>query len=387
MSGPPPLKPPSPADIHRNNIGTGTYNRYAALFPGGPATMLRTPTRVKRPLEPDNNGSPAGKIPRFDPEKVFDQLKAHDVLITNAKSLLKEACDGADAFLKADDNGIGTFLHKLTQVCESMINGQEILKSTIIDAAKRPLANPNLPAKDTGHNAGTGYSTGTTRTAGKTPRLPPAPADIAKAKVKKVLREAERRTTVFDLNLGTAPVMNKETISKKVTVDLHGKAKEGKHDWALDSAATMVDDLLSCAQLEFLGAGTRKFYNSRDKDDTRNNRMCTVPVRFDFRTKEQRIKAEQTLRKVCNVRCSVPYPKKFRALLADLVKEGKVAKPNTFIMTKIDIDSLTIKVLARTDSGWVDLNINRDIPLDIIDTSVTVITLDEENIGESQQIS
>lgn len=378
MSAPPPPKPPSPVDTHRNRVGTGTYNRYGPLFPGVRTTEMRTPTRGKRPLDNDDLPSPAVKVPRFDSEKVFDQLRSHDTLLNNAKSLLKEARDGADSFLKIDDNGIGTFLFKLTQVCENLISGQESLKSTLVDAFRNGSVS-GLPTEKSQQ----GKSTGS-----RTARPPPPPAETAKAKVKKVLREAERRTLVFDLNLGSTPVMNKETISKKVTMDLHNKAKEGKHDWALESAATMVDDLLSCAQLEFLGGGTRKFYNNRDKEDARNNRMCTVPVRFDFRTKEQRLKAEQTLRKVCGAKCSVPYPKKLRALLADLVKEGKAARPNSFIMTKVDIDNLAVQAFARGENGWIDLNLCKNIPLDIADTTaITTITLDDDRMSESQQIS
>jgi hypothetical protein len=116
------------------------------------------------------------------------------------------------------------------------------------------------------------------------PKPPPPPEVTAATKVKRVLREAERRTVVFDLDMGqAAPIINKESISKKVTMALHEAAASGKHDWNIKDAGEMVDDVLSCSQLEFLGNGTKKFFNNRDKKDPRNGKMCTVPVRMDFK--------------------------------------------------------------------------------------------------------
>ena len=36
---------------------------------------------------------------------------------------------------------------------------------------------------------------------------------------------------VFNLDLGPVPTINKDTLSRKVTVALSNKAKEGKHDY------------------------------------------------------------------------------------------------------------------------------------------------------------
>lgn len=376
MSDLQPPKPPSPVESHRSNVGRGTYNRYEALFPGGVSSQLRTPTRGKRPLENDDSSASIPKMPRFDADKVFDQLKSHDSLILAAKASLKEACDTAGLFCKVDDNALGTVLFKLTQVCDTLLKGQETLKSSIIDALKSQKQGPSFAEKVAAVASGNK----------KTPKPQISPADAARIKVKKVLREAERRALVFDLNLGSAPVMNKDTISRQVTTELHSRAKEGKHDWDLKSAATMVDDMLSCAQLEFLGSGTRRFFNNRNNNDERNNKMCTVPVRFDFKNKEQRIKAEHTLKRICNARCSIPYPKKLRAMLADMLKEGKTAKPNQFIMTKVDIDNLKVSLWARSDNGWQDLKIVREISTDILDNN-TVTLLDDDMESESQQVS
>jgi len=173
--------------------------------------------------------------------------------------------------------------------------------------------------------------------------------------------------------------MNKESISKQVTKELHNKARTVKHDWAIDSASTMVDDMLSCSQLEFLGSGTRKFYNNRNKDDPRNNNMCTVPVRFDFKNKETRISAEKTLKKICNTRCAVPYPKKLRDMLTGLIQEGKDMAKGSFINTKVEIDNLKIKAMiwSETDKRMQDLGITKDIPINLLDVSQVEIEIEE----------
>ena len=199
------------------------------------------------------------------------------------------------------------------------------------------------------------------------PKPQPTEEELTTIKVKKGLREIEKKTVIFDLNLGNAPTINKETISKKVTMALHEKGREGEHDWALQDAADMLDDVLSCSQLEFLGSGTRKFYNSRDASDKRNGKMCTVPVRFEFKNKDTRFQAENTIGKICKVKCSVPYPKRLRKMISDIIAEGKRMHDKCFIRPKVDIDNLTLSGSARIGDRWVDLGISQPIPLDIMD--------------------
>ena len=52
-----------------------------------------------------------------------------------------------------------------------------------------------------------------------------------KKKVKHALREAEKKPVIFNLDLGPVPTINKDTLSRKVTVALSDKAKAGNHDY------------------------------------------------------------------------------------------------------------------------------------------------------------
>jgi hypothetical protein len=93
-----------------------------------------------------------------------------------------------------------------------------------------------------------------------------------------------------------------------------------------------MDDILTCAHLDFLeNGGSKKYYNKAKPNDPKNGKFCTVPTKLTFRTKEERTKAEQTLRKFGKIKCSIPYPKKLRTIIGDVVKKGKELKPNCYI--------------------------------------------------------
>jgi hypothetical protein len=209
----------------------------------------------------------------------------------------------------------------------------------------------------------------------------------ATKKVKSAIRDAEKKTLVFNLDLGKALTMNKDTLSRKVTLALNTKVQAGEHDYDIKDTEEVLDDLLSCSKLEFLGGSTKPFFNKRNINDARNNTFCTVPVRLDFKDRESRIQAETNLRKICKVSCAVPYPKKLRAILDNLVTQGKKLAPGCFIRTRVNVDNLSIEVHAKTKDGWKDLYLKTCIPTDICDTVSTVITTSAVSVVEGMQVS
>jgi hypothetical protein len=80
------------------------------------------------------------------------------------------------------------------------------------------------------------------------------------------------------------------------------------------------------------------------------------------------------LKKICKVNCSVPYPKRMRTLLNDLVQKGKSLQPDCFIRTRVNVENLTVEVHAKTASGWLDLNLKQSIPLNILGGNIDSIT-------------
>jgi len=149
--------------------------------------------------------------------------------------------------------------------------------------------------------------------------------------------------------------------------------------------------------LEFLGSGTRKFFNNKKPTDPRNNKMCTVPVRLDFKNKETRVRAEYTLRTICKVNCSTPYPKKLRALLGRAILDGKKKFPKSFIKTKVDIENMQVTASAREGDHWAPASGPYPIPLDILDPNTVIPppevpelesnTMETNNVPENISIS
>jgi hypothetical protein len=356
---------------HQTKTGTGNYNRWDVL-----STRGRTFSAGKRPL--DSTGPIEGtapKTPKLDSNLIFSQLKDQDTVLSD---LDKALCD----LDKPTDSPPDPRIDAIVAVLKLLGKSQKNLTSALMDSAKlkdssTPTVVPSVPA-------------GAKKNATPTPLAPapaPAPADLAAKKVKQVLRDAEKKTVIFNLNLGSHPAMNKDTLSRKVTESLSAAAKSGKHDYNVTDAEEVLDDILSCTKLEFLGTQSKLFFNNRNTADSRNNKMYTLPVRMDFKDRDSRFEAEVMLRKICKVNCSVPYPKKMRQLLNELVTAGKRVQPESFIRTKVNVETLTVEAHAKTSTGWLDLGLKRNIPLDILDNSTATLALAVGTDTASQQLS
>jgi exonuclease III len=143
--------------------------------------------------------------------------------------------------------------------------------------------------------------------------------------------------------------MNRDTLARKVTLLLHDKARvEGEYKDNQKAAEEAVDDFLSCATLDFLGKGTQPFFNKKDTEDERNRKFCTVPIKLTWKSKGERIRGEQSIRKVCNSKCSVPYPKKIRDLIYEVLKSGQSAKPGCYIRVRVSHETLTVVATPGT---------------------------------------
>ena len=346
---------------HQQSKESGNYNRYASIAPRD-----RSLSTGKRP-RPEDVPDPTPKTPRLDANVVFAQLKDQETSLMEAKTLLTKASAAGEECLSAKDGAIGTILDSLIKVMGILLISHENLSSAIVDSVKLTEATPR-PAQTGPSTTGTKKKPSYLERAANPPSQPDPPSaeELAKAKVKKALREAEKKTIIFNLDMGPVPTINKATLSRKVTEALSNKAKEGNHDYNIGDAEDTIDDVLSCSKLEFLGTSSRSFYNKKDTNDKRNAKFCTLPVRLDFKDKETRIQAEISLRKLCKVSCSTPYPKGLRSILDGLIKEGKKAAPEHFIRTRVNVDKLTIDVHAKDGSKWQDLGLARPIPLDIL---------------------
>ena len=185
------------------------------------------------------------------------------------------------------------------------------------------------------------------------------------ANFKETVREAEKATLVFNLDMGTVPLMNTATMCKKATLALTKMAAnaEGKPDSTPSTEAiAAIDDLLSVSTgMEFFGRTTKTYKNSRDPA---SGAFCTVPVKYTFNDRETRMKAEQILRGRCKVNCSTPYPTILRNCIKQTAEHFKRKYPGDMIRVSVLTNKFALKVTrkpAGNDTIWSELD--RTIPL------------------------
>ena len=90
----------------------------------------------------------------------------------------------------------------------------------------------------------------------------------------------------INLDLGPVPTINKDTLSRKVTIALSDKAKAGNHDYNLTDAEDTIDDVLSCSKLEFMGSSTRSFHNRKTKMTQKTVSSVLFPSDLISRTRK-----------------------------------------------------------------------------------------------------
>jgi hypothetical protein len=350
--------PLTPKDRHSMNIGTGNYNRFAPLQP--PA-IGRSRINSKRKYDDDSQPLEP-KTPRLDANMVFSQLKASDEAVSEIRKTLNDAIAIGESCYSATDGGMGEAFFKLAKTVDLLIGNQEKVLSTVVDAMGVLDKSSAAAAPSRGKNLHSASQA--TRPA------EPSPTELKVKKLRQAISKAERAVTLFDLDLGSVPVLNRETLSKKVTLVLHNRAQsEGIYKDNSTAAEEAIDDILSCATIDILGKGSKVFYNKKDTSDPRNGKMCTVPIKLSFKDKNTRFQAELALKRACKVKCATPYPKELRSLMDELVQSCKPANPGCFILPKVDSEKLVITAKARNDKGWTDLDRSVTIPTDLLDAS------------------
>jgi hypothetical protein len=286
------------------------------------------------------------------------------------KSTVAAVMAAGDSVFNIGEGGLGAAVHKLALAIDMLVGNQEKLLSVIVDSAnsnglKKPATFASTLA------GGSQYEPSSARLSRPSVSKPPPSAEVLREKrLRQAITKAEKSTVIFNADLGSVPVMNRDTLARKVTLLLHDKAKsEGEYRESAKAAEEAVDDFLSCASLDFLGRGTKLFFNKKDLNDERNNKFCTVPIKLTWKSKSERIRGEQSIRKVCNGKCSVPYPKKIRLLIDEVLKAGQSAKPGCFIRVRVNHESLAVVAHAREGDAWTDLNISKVIPHDTLEPS------------------
>jgi hypothetical protein len=144
-------------------------------------------------------------------------------------------------------------------------------------------------------------------------------------KFKDAIRDAEKFTLIFNLNLGKVPMINQDTMSTRVTVALTEMAAavdESQGNVPSEDTMSAIDDVLSVAKgIKFYGKATKSFKSNKDP---RSGSYCTIPVRYDFGDADTRTFAENILKEKCKIQCSTAYPAVVRECIKQLVDNTKV---------------------------------------------------------------
>ena len=187
---------------------------------------------------------------------------------------------------------------------------------------------------------------------------PPLSEDEArKTCFRDAVRDAEKSTLVFNLDMGRVPIMNHKTMSLKATGSLVSMAAavEGNNPSApSEDAVAAINDLLSITKnISFFGSTTKSYINPSDPASAS---YCTIPVKYEFKDRDSRIRAENTLRKLCKVKCTTPYPPILRECIKKAVESGKAARPESFVRVNVDTTNLCLCLAwrAKDESGWVN---------------------------------
>jgi hypothetical protein len=164
-------------------------------------------------------------------------------------------------------------------------------------------------------------------------------------KFAEAVRDAERSTLCFNLNMGNKPLMNKTTISERASLALTTMAAkvEGKNS-SVPSPDTIaaIDDVTSMVtNMEFYGTNTKE-YKGKDASG-----YCTIPVRYQFKDREQRVFAESQLRELCHVKCSTPYPAILRECIKQVVDHVRETYPQDYVRVNVMTKEFALKVSRR----------------------------------------
>jgi hypothetical protein len=148
-------------------------------------------------------------------------------------------------------------------------------------------------------------------------------------KFQEAIKEAERSTLCFNLDMGNTPIMNKNTISERASLALAKMAAkvEGKgRSIPSQEKIESLDDVTSTVtNMELYGSKTQTY---KGKDSTG---FCTVPVKYQFKDRDQKTYAEKTLCDLCKVKCSTPYPAIVRECIKQVVEHVRASHPNDFV--------------------------------------------------------
>jgi hypothetical protein len=344
-------------------------NRYNILRDASPADSLRSDASfrprsqsVKRKNSGDFSSQPsyANVVNSAQPDSEQEINKIEEV--STGICTVRSLCEKASKDLKASsvDPVVSSVFSALNEAILGLSNNQKILldiySSKNPDTTSRNTGNlgefvtQKRPRQDSNLNSYVDLATLSTRPRTNAPvlRNTDRQVDPQVKKFKDTVRDAEKSTLVFNLNLGKTPIINQETMSTRVTKAITAKAAETdgvRGSIPKEDTVSALDDVLSIVKgMKFYGKSTKTYTNTRD---TLSGSYCTIPVRYDFADKESRMFAETVFRDKCKLQCSTPYPLILRETIKQVVEQVKDQHPGHFVKVNVDTSDMTLVVWRR----------------------------------------
>jgi hypothetical protein len=202
---------------------------------------------------------------------------------------------------------------------------------------------------------------------------PPTEEERIQKKFKEAVRVAENSTLVLNLDMGKVPLINKETIKKNATmalVTMAAKMEENNHTSVpCEDTIVALDDILSVVKgMEFYGKKTKTYNNPKDK---LSGSYCTIPVKYEFRSKEEKIEAETLMMNKCGANCSTPYPAILRECIKQVVNKVRSDFPNNQVKVSVETNTFSLRVSRRekvkgTPNRWTVFTKNVPLPIEAL---------------------
>jgi len=178
------------------------------------------------------------------------------------------------------------------------------------------------------------------------------------------IRDAERSTLVFGLNLGKNPIMDHETMSTRATLALGEKAAKVEKlttSHPCETTREILDDATGMAEkIQFYGRQTKSYRNPKDPN---SGAYCTLPVRYDFSDRDMRIRVEKILREKCDANCSTPYPLVVRECIKRVAAATKAVYPEAAVRVNVDAHNFCLRVGTKAKDQQKFYWIRKPVPL------------------------
>jgi hypothetical protein len=264
------------------------------------------------------------------------------------KTLMVDATTKAAAIrAKAEDPNMDEGTKEFASFTVSLYD----LLTSVVEKAVIPLADRPPPSW---------HRSGGIEPPAVAPKPPPGKKELTEA-----LILAEKTCVIFDAELGSASVGNKERLAHAFSESVRAKALAHAEEASdsPESAAIMAaesirvaDDALSCAtDISFLGQATKPYNNKRNASDPRNGSFHTMPVKLEFPDRNSRIYFERMMREKCKIKASMSLPLGIRKEAEACRKVVLEKYPGELVMIRAEAEGLRFVAFHKKDGEgkWV----------------------------------